>query len=133
MIKPSWCDCEKATDHEVGCHILYQGLASESCCKTCEAFKLNREVNVMSNEETKNLVIAVMDLGIAIRKRFGDGIQADDFPKIIADMAMDQHFRDAFMNITKLPGEVVQLSIVEICDLVATVIKMIPSLVSPQQ
>ena len=85
-------------------------------------------------KETKEVLIALMQLSAILAESFKDGVQAHDFAEIIvkfqANPELQAKFMAAYSDINKIPSEVKDIDVAEGIDLVIALLPEIKNLIN---
>ena len=77
-------------------------------------------------KESMELMLGASALTILIIKRLRDGFQMSDIVAIMSALAKQDEFKDAIKGVTSVPKEMADISINEIMELGAAMIKEVP-------
>lgn len=88
-------------------------------------------VEAQGIKETKELIIGVLEIGVLMIERFGDGVNLGDLLAIMNKLVFDKDFKgkisNAFDGVDKVQLEIKDLSKEEIAELV---VMLLPELMS---
>lgn len=84
----------------------------------------------MGVSETKEVMVAINELALALFKHFKDGVQVSDFAEIFAQITTDEKFKtimlEAYVGFNKIPSEMKDIDVSEIVELSSLQLSYIP-------
>jgi len=87
-----------------------------------------------SNKETKEFIVGSLELSIIIMSLVKDGVQFSDVAGLIAKLQSDpqlqQKLQQGIEGVKKIPGEVSDLDMLEVVDLVTVITQYIPKMIT---
>jgi hypothetical protein len=85
-------------------------------------------------KETKDLLVAVNEVALVLVKQLKDGVGLDDFAAVFAKVTSDKEFQEklavAYEGAMQIPGEVVDLDLQEVVQLVGTQVEYVPKYIA---